>query len=105
MFRPHKAEGRSAARQYAHVKSLARDADLDSLKPKMIMIIITLNSLDTKDNRLREKMLEAVGQGKEKMTDTVFLWLIGKHEAWLANNDNRGTVKAKRAGVHRWDGT
>ena len=71
----------------------------------MIMIIITLNSLDPKDNRLREKMLEAVGQGKEKMTDTVFLRLIGKHEAWLANNDNRGTAKAKKAGLHRWDET
>ena len=94
-------EGRSAARQYAHVKSLARDADLDSLKPEMIMIIITLNSLDHKDSRLREKMLEAVGQGKEKMTDTVFLRLIGEHEAWLANNGDKGTFKAEKAGVHR----
>ena len=56
LFRLHKAEGRSAARQYAHVKSMARDADLDSLKPEMIMIIITLNSLDPKDHRLRKKM-------------------------------------------------
>ena len=103
LFRLHKAEGRSAARQYAHVKSLAKDADLESLKPEMIMIIITLNSLDTKDQRLKEKMLEAVGQGKEKMTDTVFLRLIGEHEAWLANNENKNSAKAKKAAVHRKD--
>ena len=105
LFRLHKAEGRSAARQYAHVKSLARDADLESLKPDMIMIIITLNSLDPKDSRLREKMLEAVGQGKEKMTDTVFLRLKGEHEAWLANNSDKATFKAKKAGVNKRDDT
>ena len=55
----------------------------------MIMIIITLNSLDPKDSRLREKMLEAVGQGKEKMTDTVFLRLIGEHKAWLPESSRR----------------
>ena len=84
---------------------MARDADLDSLKPEMIMIIITPNSLDPKDRRLREKMLEAVGQGKEKMTDTVFLQLIGEHEAWLANNSDKTTFKAKKAGVNKHDDT
>ena len=51
---------------------MARNADLDSLGPEKIMIIITLNSLDPKDHRLKEKMLEAVGQGKENMSDMVF---------------------------------
>ena len=66
LFRLYKADGRSAARQYAHVKSMARDADLDSLIPEMIMIIITLNSLDPKDHRLREKMLEAVARARRR---------------------------------------
>ena len=51
---------------------MARDADLNSLGPEKIMIIITLNSLDPEDHRLKEKMLEAVGQGKQKRSDTVF---------------------------------
>ena len=84
---------------------MARDADLDSMGPKKIMIIITVNPLDPKDHRLKEKMLEAVGQGKEKMSDTVFHRLIGEHEAWLANNDSKGTAKAKKAMVHKRDDT
>ena len=61
------------------------------------MTILTLNSLNPKDHRLKEKMLEAVGQGKERMTDTVFRHMIGEHEAWLANNDVKGTTKEKKS--------
>ena len=50
-------------------------------------------------------MLEVVGQGKEKMSDTVFLRLIGEHEARIANNDNRGNAKAMKSTVHKQDET
>ena len=31
--------------------------------------------------------------------------MIGEHEAWLANNDSKGTAKAKKAIVHKKDDT
>ena len=31
--------------------------------------------------------------------------MIGEHEAWLANNDSKGTAKAKKAVVHKKDNT
>ena len=77
---------------------MAHDADLESLNPEKTMIILTLNSIDPK-----EKMLEAVGQGKERMTDTVFRRMIGEHEAWLANNDVKGTAKARKVFTHKKD--
>ena len=51
------------------------------------MIILLLNSFDQKDHPLKEKVLEAVGKGKEKMTDTMFCRMIGGKKAWMANNE------------------
>ena len=73
------------------------------MKPEKTVIILTLDSLDPKDHRLREKKLEAVGQGKEQMTDKVFRLMIGEHKARLANNDMRGNAKTGRAFTHNRD--
>ena len=61
LLRLRKAEGRSARCQYGHIKAIAEYADLESLKPEQLHILLTLNSLDPKDYRMRDKMLEAVG--------------------------------------------
>ena len=37
---------------------------------------MTINSLDAKDARLKEKTLEAVGPGKEQLSDKLFKRLI-----------------------------
>ena len=94
LFRISKAEGRSASRLYAYVNQVAMDANLINLKPEGIKIIITINALDEKDKRLKEKTLEATGQGKEELTDTLFKKLLQEHEHWLANQ-KEGKSKAK----------
>ena len=43
LFRTHKADGKSARRQYGHIKAMAHYTDLESLKPEQTMIILTLN--------------------------------------------------------------
>ena len=45
---------------------------LNLLTPEKIKIIITINALDEKDKRLKEKTLEATGHDKEELTDTLF---------------------------------
>ena len=94
LFRISKAEGRTASRLYAYVNQVAMDANLESLNQEKIKIIITINALDDRDKRLKEKTLEATGQGKEELTDTLFKRLIQEHEHWLANQ-KEGKSKAK----------
>merc|ERR1711891_125620 len=94
LFRISKAEGKTASRLYAYVNQVAMDANLESLNQEKIKIIITINALDERDKRLKEKTLEATGQGKEELTDTLFKKLIQEHEHWLANQ-KEGKSKAK----------
>ena len=94
LFRISKAEGKTASRLYAYVNQVAMDANLESLNQEKIKIIITINALDERDKRLKEKTLEATGQGKEELTDTLFKRLIQEHEHWLANQ-KEGKSKAK----------
>ena len=83
MLRLRKAEGRSARRQYNHIKTVAKYAHLDTMKIEQLQILLTINSLDQKDYRLRDKVLEAVGDKGEEMSEDVFRRLIGEHEKWL----------------------
>ena len=61
LLRLHKAEGRSARRQYSHIKEVAKYAHLDTMRVEQLLILLTINSLDQKDHKLRGKVLEAVG--------------------------------------------
>lgn len=54
LFPISKAEGRSAARQYAHICNLAKDADLNGLNEEKIRIILSINSIHPKE-RVRER--------------------------------------------------
>ena len=84
-----KAEGRSARRQYGHIKAVAKYDDLESLKTAQLQILLTINSLDPKDYRLRDKVLEAVGDKGEKMNKRVFRRLMSEHERWLERSKGR----------------
>ena len=83
LLRLHKAEGRSARRQYSHIKAVAKYAHLDTMKVEQLQILLTINSLDQKDYKLRDKVLEAVGEKGEEMNKEVFKRLIGEHKKWL----------------------
>ena len=45
---------------------------------------------------MNEKILEALCQGKEKMTDTMFCRMIGEHKAWMTNNNGSEYTKKTR---------
>ena len=82
LFRVKFAEGRTPARQYAHICNLAHDANLDKFNAEMIKIILTINSIDRADVCLCEKTLEDVGQQNQQMTDSLFKKLLAVQKAW-----------------------
>ena len=47
---------------------------------------MTINSLDQKDYKLRDKVLEAVGEKGEEMNKEVFKRLIGEHKKLLESS-------------------
>ena len=53
-----------------------------------IKIILTINSLEKSDSRLREKTLEAVGTLDTPLNDALFKKLIAEHESRV-NNQNK----------------
>ena len=59
------------------------------MKVEQLQILLAINSLDKKDYRLRDKVLEAVGEKGEEMSEDVFRRLIGEHEKWLESSRNR----------------
>ena len=83
MLRLRKAEGRLAHHQYSHIKAVAKYAHLDTMRVEQLLILLTINSLDQKDYKLREKVLEAVGEKEEEMNKERFRRLISKHEKEL----------------------
>ena len=98
LFRIKSAEGRTPARQYEHVCNLAHDANLKDLNAEKIKIILTINSLEKSNSRLREKTLEAVGPLDQPLNDALFKKLIAEHESWV-NNQTTGTgAKARKVG-------
>ena len=68
-----------------------QDADLHKLTSESIKIIITINSLEKADSRLREKILEAAAD--QELTDTLFKRLLSEHESWFQNRTNTGGVR------------
>ena len=55
LLRMRKAEGRSARRQYGHIKEVARYTKLEDMKAEQLLIFLTINSLDQGDQGLRER--------------------------------------------------
>ena len=89
LLRLRKAEGRSACHQYGHIKEVSRYAKLDDMRVEQLLIILTINSLDHKDQSLREKVLEAVENNEDEMNKEKFKRLISEHEKELENSGNK----------------
>ena len=114
LLRLRKAEGRSARRQYVHIKAVAIYADLESLKTEQLHILLTVNSLDPKDYRFRDKVLEAVGDRGDQMNEGVFIRLLSEHEILIEDiragetsrpsTWSRGSMDRKKATCGCWGG-
>merc|ERR1711888_118012 len=91
-----KADGRSARRQYGHIKDVARYTKLEDMKVEQLLIFLTINSLDHGDQGLREKVLEAVDNNEDEMKEEMFKKILSEHEKELEDSGNRRHEDRKR---------